>query len=316
MIEFVDGVPQIAYTGEAPWHKFGKRVPADLTPEQMAEAAGVNWTVSKVPTYARVNGQEIVLNDMALVRDTDGKILSVVTRDWHEVQNQEAFSFFDDWVRAGEASMETAGSLRGGKIVWALAKLKESFMLSGRDVVDSYLLFSNPHSYGIATAVQSTSVRVVCNNTLSWALEADSQSRVSVHHGIKFKADDVKEQLGVAKEKLAKYKEAAEFLVSKHYTPDKLLQYFRFVFPQTSRKDERKDELSKNASLALSIIEKQPGFSMSPGSYWQCWNAATLLCDHHMGRNEENRLVNSWWGGTAALKRSALKKALELATTS
>ena len=65
----------------------------------------------------------------------------------------EAFDFFSDFVKAGDMEMHTAGSLDDGKMVWALAKVNESFELFKGDKVDSYLLFSNPHQYGKSSSI-------------------------------------------------------------------------------------------------------------------------------------------------------------------
>ena len=94
------------------------------------------------------NGELVPTGQKSLVRSTDGKILTNVGENWTPVQNEEAFNFFGEYVLAGNMEMHTAGSLKGGQMVWALAKVKDSFELFGGDKVDSYLLFSNPHQYG------------------------------------------------------------------------------------------------------------------------------------------------------------------------
>ena len=48
-LEFVNGKAQMAYSGAKPWHSLGTEVPADLTPTQMLEAAGLDWEVRKHP---------------------------------------------------------------------------------------------------------------------------------------------------------------------------------------------------------------------------------------------------------------------------
>jgi hypothetical protein len=106
--------------------------------------------------------------------------------------------------------MHTAGSLRDGQYVWALAKVKESFDVFGEDTVESFLLFSNPHVYGKSVDVRFTPIRVVCNNTLSMSLEGKAKNGVKVGHRAEFNADSVKETLGLAHEKFAKYKEMAD----------------------------------------------------------------------------------------------------------
>ena len=94
--------------------------------------------------------------------------------------------------------MHTAGSLRDGEYVWALAKVKESFDVFGEDTIDSYLLFSNPHKYGKSIDVRFTPIRVVCNNTLTMSLEAESKNSVRLSHRTEFNPDMVKETLGIA----------------------------------------------------------------------------------------------------------------------
>jgi ASC-1-like (ASCH) protein len=122
--------------------------------------------------------------------------------------------------------MHTAGSLKGGQMVWALAKVKESFDLFGGDKVESYLLFSNPHLYGKSIDIRFTPIRVVCNNTLSLSLEQQAERSIKVGHRVEFNANEVKKALGIASDKLKTYKEMAEFLGSKRYNIDSLIILF------------------------------------------------------------------------------------------
>ena len=93
-IEFVNGVAQMAYVGAVPWHGLGKEVPADLTPEQMLEAAGLNWEVKKYPTFAVLDDNDpdsvIETGQSALVRLSDKKMLDVVSDDWNPVQDRKS----------------------------------------------------------------------------------------------------------------------------------------------------------------------------------------------------------------------------------
>src|SRR6056300_1121700 len=112
--------------------------------------------------------------------------------------NEKAFEFFSEYVMAGDMEMHTAGSLKDGQMVWALAKVKDSFEILGGDRVDSYLLFSNPHQYGKSIDIRFTPIRVVCNNTLTFSLESKAERSVRVGHRVEFDASFVKEQLGIA----------------------------------------------------------------------------------------------------------------------
>ena len=311
-------VETMAYAGEVPWHGLGVPVSNDLTPAQMMEKAGLDWKVQEVESFIEFNGKRMPTGQKSLIRETDGKILTNVGADWNPVQNETAFEFFSEFVLSGNMEMHTAGSLKGGQMVWALAKVSESFDLFGGDEVESYLLFSNPHQYGKAIDVRFTPIRVVCNNTLTLSLDQNAQRSVKVGHRTQFDADMVKESLGIAHEKLATYKEMAEFLGKKRYSADALIEYYNTVFPRTADKRVQNmalsiDTLSRNAKLAHDVLETQPGAEYAEGSWWQAFNSVTYITDHVQGRNADNRLYSSWFGGNQVRKRDALKTAIGFA---
>jgi len=305
-------VETMAYAGEVPWHGLGVRVPADLHPTQMLEKAGLDWTVRKVPAYADVAGERVAVGRSALVRNSDDSILDVVSDDWNVLQNHEAFEFFHDFVANGDMEMHTAGSLRDGQLVWALAKVNDGFELFKGDQVDSYLLFSNPHRYGWSIDVRFTPIRVVCNNTLTLSLNTSSKNFVKVSHRRQFDGDMVKETLGVAKEKLVMYREMAEFLGGRRYTGPKLVEYFKKVFPVAGG-PEKKKEMSISASKALDVVHTQPGANFAEGSWWSAFNAVTYMVDHKLGRSQDNRLTSAWFGNGKKVKADALELAVEMA---
>lgn len=314
MIEFRNGKASMAWAGQTPWHSVGKKVPSDLTPDQMLEAADLNWTVEKKPAFVEIAGKQVYVGRDALVRSDDNKILDVVSDEWKPCQNQEAFEFFNDFVAAGDMQMETAGSLRDGQIVWALAKVNDSFELfGGKDRVDSYLLFTNPHRFGQSIDVRFTPIRVVCNNTLTLSLGQKAENVVKVSHRREFVADEVKSMLGVASEKLAKYKEMAVYLGSKRYTEESAVEYFQRVFPSLSPSKDRSKEVSRTAKVALELVDQQPGSEYGEGSFWQLLNAVTFATDHVLGRSADNRLTSAWYGPNKALKIRALDLAMEMA---
>lgn len=315
-LEMVGTEAQMAYVGELPWHGLGTRVPADLTPAQMAKAAGVDWRVETIPAFIEVGGKKVQLKSSALVRSTDNKVLDVISNDWNPCQNEDAFEFFNDFISTGDMEMHTAGALHGGKTVWALAKVKNSSfdLFGGKDQVDSYLLFSNPHQYGKSIDVRFTPIRVVCNNTLTLSLGMKSKSMVKISHRREFDGDEVKLALGIAAEKLQTYKETATFLSSKRYTDENMVDYFKRVFPLMSSDPAKKDNLSRNAILASEqFLESQPGAEYGEGTWWQLFNTVTYMTDHQLGRNQDTRLSSSWYGTNKNLKIKALETAVEMA---
>jgi hypothetical protein len=307
-IEMIDGKAQMAYAGEKPWHGLGIEVPADLTPAQMLESAGLDWTVEKIPAYAEVAGKRVAVGKSALVRTSDNSVLDVVSDDWNPVQNSEAFEFFNDFIAQGDMEMHTAGSLKGGTIVWALAKVKDQFELFGGDRVESYLHFTNFHRYGCSTDVRFTPIRVVCNNTLTLSLNKRAEKMVKVSHRKVFDGDEVKVMMGVAHEKLMQYKEMASFLGSKRYTNENVIEFFKRVLPGS-----KKDEMSRLAKISYDTIETQPGAGFAQGSWWQAFNAVTHTIDHLAARTTDNRLTSAWYGFGKGAKTKALEAALEMA---
>jgi phage/plasmid-like protein (TIGR03299 family) len=311
-------VETMAYAGEVPWHGLGVPVSNDLTPVQMMEKAGVDWRVQEVETFIEYNNKKMTTGQKALVRETDGRILTTVGENWNPVQNEDAFNFFAEYCLSGDMEMHTAGSLRDGQMVWALAKVKSDFELFGGDRVESYLLFSNPHQYGKAIDIRFTPIRVVCNNTLTLSLDQKTEKSVKVGHRVEFDANEVKTALGIASDKLANYKEAAEFLGKKKFNMDSYIEYLNTVFPRTADKRVQGkglsvDTLSRNARQAHDILHTQPGAEYAEGTWWQAFNSVTYITDHVQGRNADNRLYSSWWGGNQLRKKNALKTAIEFA---
>ncbi|NBT09032.1 MAG: DUF932 domain-containing protein [Chitinophagia bacterium] len=311
----VNGKAKMAYSGEKPWHGLGKEVPKDLSPEQMLKAAGLDWTVEKHPTFFEKNGEQIMTDKFALVRSTDNTVLDTVSADWNPVQNHTAFEFFNDYVVAGDMEMNTAGSLKNGQIVWALAKVKDSFELFGGDRVDSFMMFTNPHHWGQSIDIRFTPIRVVCNNTLTMALKHEGcKNLVKVNHRQAFDPEQVKTTLGIASEQLQQYKGQAMFLGSKRYKKETLKEYFKEIFPGLSQNQNSVREMSKTAEIAFNnVIHTQPGSKYAEGSWWQAFNAVTFLVDHKIGRSQETRLTSSWFGLNRNLKHKALVKALDYA---
>lgn len=309
-------VETMAYAGETPWHGLGVRVPSDLSPIQMLEKAELDWEVTRVPAYVEVNGKKHSVGMNALVRSTDNKVLDVVSADWNPVQNHEAFEFFHEYCAAGDMEMHTAGSLRGGQVVWALAKVKESFELFKGDQVDSYMLFTNPHQFGRSIDIRFTPIRVVCNNTLTLSLNTHSDRVVRKNHRTEFNPSDVKQQLGIATNHLQKYKEIAQFLGSKRYSKESITEYFKRVFPVIAldkEKGPQRKELSKSAVEAIATLETQPGAQYAEGSWWQGFNCVTYMTDHKIGRSQGTRMYSSWFGTNKTLKQKALDLAVEFA---
>jgi hypothetical protein len=148
------------------------------------------------------------------------------------------------------------------------------------------------------------------------SLEQKVKNAVKVSHRTVFDASSVKDQLGIATNKLQRYKEMAEFLGSKRYTEEKLKEYFGKVFPilvYNKEKGAQRKEISKSASRALEVVHTQPGAKFAEGSWWQAFNTVTYLTDHEIGKTVDSRLTSAWYGPNKNLKIKALETAVEFA---
>ena len=308
-------VETMAYAGEVPWHGLGVKVIDDLTPDQMLKKAGLDWTVSTRPMYFKnPNKPEYteIPKRRVLVRDSDETILSTVGDGWKPLQNSEAFDFFNEFVIAGDMKMDTAGSLDDGRMVWGLAKLKDGFTVTKGDDVEGYLLFSNPHKYACSIEVRFTPVRVVCNNTLTYALNQYTQQSARLNHRQVFDAESVKETLGLASNFMQNYADVSKLLASKKYSKDSIKEYYNEVFPIAGDNKRLKD-LSRNAEAALETVNTQPGAKLSEGTWWSAFNSVTYLIDHELGVSQDTRLQSAWFGKGRQKKVSALAKAKDYA---
>ena len=328
-----DGTFNAAYAGDAPWWetgKLGKKVPADISSAEICKVANVDWEVEKRPLFFEEDQNGIMKKahgKQALVRVSDNKLLDFVGQDWEPLQNEEAFEFFDEFVRVGKMTMESAGCIdRNGKLnVWALANINKPFEIFKGDVIQPYLLFSNPHIYGRTIDISETDVRVVCDNTLTWALSkmakqlknADASVRsVRVGHRRKFDPEMVKDALLMVSERNETFREAAKFLGSKMYKNETLLGYLDRVFPASTKKnaDPKKNKsYSRNAKIAADIVNTQPGAEFGRGSWWQAFNSVTYMTDHIVGHNAMNRADSAWFGSKKSMKQKAFEIALECA---
>jgi phage/plasmid-like protein (TIGR03299 family) len=307
-------VETMAYAGAVPWHGLGERVADNLSPQEMLVAAGLDWEVALAPTFAELNGEMVEMQRKALYRKSDYVVFDTVGEGWNPCQNWQAADLFSEYVETGGMKMHTAGSLNGGRNVWFLAKVDNSFEVFKGDRIDAFFLFSSPHSYGHSINVRFTPIRVVCNNTLTLSLGTKSVNEVKLSHGKAFNPEEVKKTLAIATDKLGQYEEMAVFLGSKRYNDDSLTEYMQATFPVSGKAPKK--EVSKNAKLAQENVLTQPGAEFAQGSWWQAYNSVTHMVDHQIGRTADNRMQSAWFGTGATLKSNALKRALEFAEAS
>ncbi|WP_186210082.1 DUF932 domain-containing protein [Burkholderia gladioli] len=316
-------VQTMAYVGQEPWHGLGNRLAPHQPIEVWADRAGMDWTIesSEVRFVAGANtiGTIHAFPDQKVLYRSDNKMpLSVVSARYQVVQPRQILEFYRDLTEVGGFELETAGVLKEGRKLWALAKTGQSGLLKGKDKVCGYLLLATACDGTLATTAQFTSVRVVCNNTLQIAL-GDSSGVVKVQHRSQFDAQAVKRQLGIAVSSWDAFMARAKALAERKITDATAEALLRRVLTYPTANVPDRETVSANERAIKAVGQLYAGrgkgadLPSASGTAWGLLNAITEYVDHHRrARTGDHRLDAAWFGAGATLKQRAWDEAMKL----
>lgn len=309
-------VQTMAYTGATPWHGLGQQLPPGLDIEEWRIAAGLNWEYQK--SIVRFSAGEAIgtFGNRFVLHRSDTKMpLSIVSNRFQVVQPGEVLEFFRDLVDAGGFTLETAGVLKGGERIWALAKTGHETRILGQDPIKGYLLLITSVDTQLATTAFFTSVRVVCNNTLEMAVNADGSSRIKVPHSRTFDPIKVKQDLGLLDAGWTLFEQQVNELATRRVTLSEAKRWLIATFGDA----EKPLEEQPNVRLMKPVLELFNGRALgsnmrsSDHTAWGLVNAVTQFMDHERpARSTDNRLNSAWTGNGAEYKRKAWTEALKL----
>ena len=314
----------MAYVGETPWHQLGNQLPAKQSIEVWAEKAGMAWEIRESPVRymtetAGTLGSIMSFDEQKVLYRSDTKApLSVVSSRYQVVQPKSVLEFYRDLVEISGFELETAGVLKEGKKFWALAKTGKEAVLKGNDVVKGYILLATSCDGTIATTATPTTVRVVCNNTLTIALNGAS-SAIKVPHSTTFDAQAVKKQLGIAVSQWDSFMYRMRTLSERKVKSHESMNYFLKVMCNSdSQIDPALGLQNERALKKVQAMYEGQGhgseMASASGTAWGLLNAVTEFVDHERrARSQEYRLDSAWFGQGANLKQRALDYALQLA---
>ncbi len=308
-----NGYTEMAFVGETPWHGLGQELDQNASIEQWRVAAGMDWDIKSAParfipegTYGEVHR---VPKQNVLYRSDNNEPLSIVSDRYQVVQPAEVLEFFRDLVEQSGFRLHTAGTLFGGKRLWALAETGKFGEVAQGDGIGGFLLLSTSADKSLATIARFTSVRVVCNNTLSLSLQ-DSAHSVSFTHARKFDHELMKSKLGVAVSSFDAFMEMAKHLERQRITAaqaDNFVKRILFTADQLSNPDlNLQKNRPYNKILALFNGEAK-GAELVGDSKWALLNSVTEYFDHHHpSRTDDARLNNAWFGNGDTIKNRAV----------
>lgn len=269
-------VETMMYTREKPWHGMGVRVEEAPTSKEAIELAGLNWGVKPMPVFDGFG--EKIPGYVANTRDSDCKVLGIVGDRYQIVQNSEAFDFTDSLLGEG-LKYETAGSLRGGKQIWLLAKMPERYIAG--DKFDPYICFTNTHDGRGAIKCCMTPVRVVCNNTLNFALSSAKQSWSTRHVGdIQAKLSEARQTLALADLYLKHFAETADYLVNERMTEDMVIAALKQMFPLKADATDRQKRIANKQQIQIVTCLRAPDLAKVYDTKWGFLNAVADYVDH------------------------------------
>ena len=319
-----DGTVEMFSAGREPvWHKLGQRTDTAVTSTTAIRMAGLDWNVTENElALVDASKDQSITSHKAIIRCDNKAVLGIVGKRYTPLQNEEAFQWLDSLVGEHLAIYETAGSLHGGKVVWMMIRLPQELRVENtEDISHPYLLLCNSHDGSRALRVLNTTVRVVCNNTLTWALGRGEGKGLAIRHteSIKYRIQEARRTLGIARHRFEKTQQQMNALNRRQLTEKELVQYFQVVWPDnpevedTSRSKAVREQLQANFEAEAQTI---PGIG---GTAWAAYNAVSQFTDWQRpsrGRSDSqrdnNRLASIWFGDSAAVKRRAWEEAGEL----
>lgn len=322
MIDFSNDRANIAYVGDTPWHGLGKRLTPDSSLDVWAQESGLGFKVESAPAVFNLPGKSLFTGKRVLYRADTEAPLGIVDPSYKVVQPVEVLEFFEGLVAKHGVHIETAGSLAGGKRVWALAQLSDDTPIIGHDNVRPYLLMSTSFDGLSSTVAKLTAIRVVCNNTITMAIggsdgttgktERDVSGRavntlVRVKHRSMFDSKEVLQSLGVAEDTWSRWVIQTRLLAEKAMDEAAADKFLQALLPNPEKKEAEKVRGSKGYKAIMNLFQGGAiGADLTQGqTAWAMLNAVTEHVDHHTGRSDDSRMRSAWFGDGDALKRKA-----------
>jgi phage/plasmid-like protein (TIGR03299 family) len=307
-----DGYVEHAFVGEVPWHGLGQQLDANADMETWRKAAGMDWTIEQTECqFTPASGNTTIIPERFVQYRSDNNLpLSVVSARYKPVQPAQVLDFFNDLVAENGFRLHTAGTLFGGKRLWALAETGKFGEVSKGDNVGGYLLLSTSCDRSLATTARFTTIRVVCNNTLSFATK-NNENMVSFNHLTEFNHEIIKAKLGSAVESFGAFMDVAKELKKQKITTAYAAEFVKkLVLTNAQLRDDNYD-FTKNRGYRkiMDLFQLEAvGIEYAGQTKWGMLNAVTEYFDHHHpARTPDARLNNTWFGGGDSMKSDALR---------
>lgn len=309
-----------------PWHKEGVVIPGLATAAEAIEFAHLGWEVEKYPVFVRnphynttlpavdTNVKGFEIPDQYAVMRKDKKdstsVLGIVGKQYTPVQNKDCFRFFDPIINSKDAAYETAGAIDGGRKVWLLAKLPDIITVHGNDPINKFLLLYNTHDGSSALTMRLVTTRVVCQNTLSAALDERSESfRVRHTSGIEDRTNEAVRLLGLARKQFDVIGDAYNRMAAVQVDTTILSYFLNVVLPQTG---ESSTKVQNSRDTVQGLFEgRAVGSDLAGKTVWGLYNSVAEWITH-IKKYRNERLESVWFGSGHDLNQRAFNTAVKI----
>jgi phage/plasmid-like protein (TIGR03299 family) len=309
------GTAEMAFVGATPWHGLGQILLPEASIEEWRVAAGMDWDIKRTNVqYTNGELHDWKDNDVLYRSDTNTP-LAIVSPRYKEVQPKQVLEFFRSLVEQNGFTLETAGTLKGGRRFWALARTGFDGEVVDGDNINTYLLLVTSCDGGLATTAQFTSVRVVCNNTLQMSLNTSCGTRVSVRHNTEFNPNSFKAELGLnAVEVYTDFMDRMKGFANTSLSGARAEEIIEAMFAKKGvTVPIRATKGFKTVLQLFNGVGKGSQIDGVAGTAWGLVNAVTEYSDFHIrAKNQEYRLDSAWFGAGRALKENILELVAEV----
>lgn len=324
-LEIIDGQGSVFSVNEPMWHGLGQILTEAPSLDEAVTIARAGYQVGLKPLYTahhHADGHAMEIDQCvthkATYRKDTGQILGIVGPRYSVIQNADALkAAMGPFLEAGALSLETGGVLRDGQRCWFQARINvdPKDVVDG-DTVEAYALLANSHDGVMATRWGFTPQRVVCQNTLSFAIGNRGSQLVKVMHrgDVAKSLESLSEVMDLARREFSASVEQYRQLAATSCNAEDLARYVRRVF--TPEKDENDDKAAKvTIPKIVRLFEEGRGADIPGvrGTAWGAYNAVNEYLGYERGNDQAVRVDSMWFGDSATLNRTALQEALQIA---
>lgn len=278
------------FNKKAAWHGLGIVIHNDMSPTDAMEISGLNWTVSKTSSVHAGDAQSDDYN--AIIRDDNNTILSIQSPDYQVIQNSEVFDMA--YNLGADIKVESALSMNGGRRLVVLCNTGTMDGASSNDTIEKYMAFINSHDGTLAHSVMPTSIRIVCQNTLSMAMASGYKKAFRITHtgDIKKKQQAMADALKFYQQTGKLFEEKVSTLVRKELTKADIQKFWMDVWgmletpivtnPQTE--SEYSNYLKATTTIAkwAETFDSERQSLNSTANMWLVANAVTKELQHRI----------------------------------